>query len=73
MIMYKLLLNILTKKLNATVICLLFLIGVYELTDLYASFITKGLQYDLFVHTLGLILINQIKMRFIWVRGLAKF
>ena len=51
MIMYILLLNILTKKLNATVICLLFLIGVYELTDVYASFINKGLQYDLFVRT----------------------
>jgi len=26
-----------------------FLIGVYELTNVYASFINKGLRYDLFV------------------------
>ena len=52
MIIYIMLHNILTKKLNATVICLLFLMGVYELTVVYASFIDKGLQYDLFVRIL---------------------
>ena len=51
MIMYILSLYILTKKLNATFICLPFLIGVYELTDVYALFINKGLQSDLFVRT----------------------
>jgi len=49
--MYILLLYILTKKLNATVICLPFLIGVYELTDVYASFIHKGLQSVRFVRS----------------------